>query len=143
MGEQFIGTIKNHVWTFNNREHWQSFLNTKPDGEYVLRPPTNLKGKRRIEQNNLYWKRNDEISQHTGYMSTYLHILFMQMAGFLKEEIIFGTPISARMSSTELTIPEFSQLMKQQDKVVSEINDGIPIESWIRLTTTDPLVNEN
>jgi len=108
-----------------------------------MRPPTSLNDERGINQNNLYWKRNQELSDATGYSTEELHVYIMKSCGFLKETTVFGEPITLRLSSTKLKKSEFSQLMKKQDEICNQYNQmsvGEPDRVWLTLTTTDPLM---
>lgn len=140
--EIFVGEIKNGQWFWVHPGHWKSWLKTKKDGKYTLRPPTSLKGQRNIGQNNLYWLRNSQLEDVTGYESWKLHAYFMKISGFIKDFTVNGEPIQDRISSTELSESEFSVLFKKQDEMCNEYNrmsEGEPDRVWLTLTTTDPL----
>jgi len=143
MGEIFIGEIRSGIWKFINPDHFKKWCQSKNDGKYQFPEPTNVNDKRNINQNRLLWKRSHELSNATGYTANEIHSFIMESAGFLHEKTIFGKIIVDRISSTELNKSEFSRLFKEQDKIAYDLNDGLPVESWLKLTTTDPLINEN
>jgi len=140
--EIFIGEIKDGQWFWVHPGHWSGFIKTKKPGKYMLRPPVTAKGLRNIGQNNLYWKRNSELSDATGYESAELHEYFMKVCGFIKDSTVKGVSIQIRLSSTELSESEFSELFKKQDEMANEFNrmsEGEPDRVWLSLTTTDPI----
>jgi len=134
--EIFILTIKDGQAFFNNRGHWESWVQIQKPGQYVLRQPTSLTDIRGINQNNLYWKRNQEISDKTGYTKEEVHEYIMYMTGNFYESTIFGEIIPCRTSSTQLNKTEFSKLFDKQKDIADQYNDGLPEEAQIKLTTT-------
>ena len=126
MNELFIGTIKDHKWVFNNRAHWQSWLDLKRDGQYILRPPTPLKDTRSVNANALYWLRNTQLSEATGYTKNEIHEYVMTQSGYFKETAVFDKIILMRESSAKLSTHEFSKLFDIQNEIQDQINDGMP-----------------
>ena len=137
MSELFIGTITDGQWRFNNRAHWESWLRLKKNGQYILRPPTGMHDDRSINQNALLWRRHSQLSDATGYTKEEIHDYCMYQSGYVKESEIFGKQILSRISSTKLSVNEFSKLFKMQDEICAQINDGLPIESKLILAATD------
>lgn len=140
--EIFIGEIKDGQWYWVHPGHWKEYIKTKKNGKYMLRPPTIAKGIRNIGQNNLYWKRNDELADALGYTSEELHEYFMKKCGFIKDSVVFNEPIQVRISSTELSESEFSDLFREQDNTCIEYNrmsEGEEDRAWLTLSTSDPI----
>ena len=139
MSEIFTGTIKNGVWYFDNPKHFAGWCMRKRDGQYIWREPTPLSDSRGLNQNSLYWKRNAELAQATGYAPDELHEWIVTDCGFVHEVIILGKPRIVRDSSRDLSKIEFSELMRKQDEIANEYNRDLPASAWVILTTTDIL----
>lgn len=141
MSEIFSGSITNGVWKFDNPSHFIEWCKKKPSGEYLFREPTSLSDSRRLNQNALYWKRNDQLASAIGYTPDEIHEWIVTDCGFLHEVEILGKPRIVRDSSRDLTKIEFSELMKKQDEIANEYNRDLPQSARVILVTTDPLAN--
>lgn len=89
---------------------------------------------RTIPQNSRYWARNQELAEFTGYSRENLHEEFMRKCGFGKQVLAHTTNYFFRISSTELDIKQFSELMTCQDELVNFLNEGVEPENQIRLS---------
>lgn len=118
-------------------ESWKRWkLNAKP-GTYMFSP--RKEGlPRKLNQNNLYWLRNEVLCSQPeiDISKDGLHEWLMVESGYGVKKEFKGRSIFDRESSTQLTVEEFSRLMQEQDKLAIFCNEGRDPEHYIELPTS-------
>lgn len=115
------GKVENGQLELRNRQALLHQIQNMPnmDVEVVIRK---WKQKRSIDQNRLYWKYLEIISEETGEDIQWLHEYFKRRFLPKREKEIFGEILVVVESTTALTKQEFTRYMQQ-----IEVETGYPI----------------
>ena len=71
------------------------------------------KDKRSMLQNNYYWSVLKELSEHTGYEDTDLHVLFKDKFLYKEPVQILGEYVKKEVTTTNLNKKQFSEYMEK------------------------------
>ena len=105
-----FGTIKNGKLILNNERRFNDNLNIFEGEEIEIRIKVRTNN-RTIEQNSLYWKWINIMSEETGFTKEEMHELIKYK--FLKRTSINNNGVEEvkLKSTTSLTVKEFTKLM--------------------------------
>lgn len=84
--------------------------------------------RRTLDQNSLYWKRNEVLSDYTGYEKEEVHEIVMKRAGFGRFRSIGTEFFWTRKSSAGLDTKDFSKLMETQNELSRILSENNAIE---------------
>lgn len=122
-------------------ETWQRWklANRGEADKWFMFSPRKEGPPRKLNQNNLYWVRNEVLScqPEVSLSKDGVHEWLMREAGYGTQKTLKGRTIFDRESSADLTVEEFSRLMKEQDKLAEYCNEGREPQHYCELPTTE------
>lgn len=127
------------VWPAGEREALRRYLDTLPDGEYLLPQPKRKRNNRTLEQNRLLWKRYAILSDVTGFTTEELHEVCLENIGkgeYVKPAFA-KNPLFRRESSRNLDTKEFGELIDEQQRVADILNEDLAASDRIILPMSD------
>lgn len=120
------------IWPQKLRDRLAKYILKCGDAVYRVRIEHD-RGDRNTDQNALYWKRHQVLANETGYSKEVLHEYAMEDCGYGEKHNIFGKEKFIRISSTNLTIDEFTKLMIWQSEKARFLNTSREPDQYIRM----------
>lgn len=108
------------------RQRVINHLSNLEDGEYSLKTEE-WKEKRRLRQNNLYWKWIQILAEYHGYDKNSMHEVFLDKFAPIKTvENLEGKPIQKKIRSSEMNVKQMSRYMSNVDRHAADFGVSLP-----------------
>lgn len=119
-------------------ESWLRWKKTAPIGIYMFSPRKEGRP-RKLNQNSLHWLRCQRLGEQPeiSLSPEGVHEYLMEECGYGVKKELRGRTIFDRESSTQLTVEEFSALMKAQDILASFVNENREPHHYLILATIE------